>query len=160
MTSNFLFGSTVYWFWIGTMYLIFLTWQDYRRDKLTGLPLGLVDDRLNYFMMGSTFALLSHVMRPLWFMLAVMFVVVVLGIVLTRFKLVGRADVKTIGWIFYGLCILSLYQFVTFVGVFVVSSTIYSVLKFYVFRYNKPTPFYGVILISFVTTNLLWHSYL
>jgi hypothetical protein len=157
---NFFFGSVSYWFWIGTLYLIFLTWQDYKRHPVTGLPMRLVDDRLNYFMMGSTFALLSHVRRPVWFTLGLVVIVVVMGYFLHRFKTVGDADIKTIGWIFYGTAIINLYQFVTFILIFLVSTAIYAGLKFGVFKYRKPTPFYGVILISFLTTALLWGSYL
>lgn len=142
------------------MYLVFLTWQDYRRDPVTGLARGLVDDRLNFFMMGSTFSLLSHVRRPLWFTLFLVVLVLVMGFVFVRFRFVGSADVKSLGWIFYGLAILDLYMLLSFVCLFVCCSLLYSFLKFFVFKYRKPTPFFGVIFVCFVVNSLFWGSYL
>ncbi len=157
--NDFLFGSTNYWFWIGTVYLVFLTYQDYKRNKETGEVRMLVDDRLNFFMFGSTFALLSHVKRPLWYMVSLIVLVLVLGYFLNRFKLVGRADINTIGWIFYGLSIINISYLVTYMSIFVLLSALYTFLKFVVFKYNKPTPFYAVILISFFTNSALLNLY-
>lgn len=151
--NGFLFGSTAYWAWIGTIYLIILTYQDYKRKML-------VDDRLNYFVMGSTFALLSHVRRPIWYVLALVVFVLICGYGLTKLKALGSADIKTLGWIVYGFAIVSLYQIVTFMVLFAACTAVYAVAKFWVFRYKEPTPFYPVILIPFFINCLIWARYL
>lgn len=150
---NWLWGSTAYWAWIGTLYLIILTYQDYKRKML-------VDDRLNYFMMGITFSLLSHVRRPIWYVLALIVVVLVCGYGLTKLKALGSADIKTIGWVLYGLMIIGLYQTVTYLVLFGGCVGVYAVAKFWIFRYKEATPFYPVILIPFFINCLLWSLYI
>ena len=132
-----------YFFWIGTIYLLILTWQDYKKKML-------VDDRLNYFMMGVTFSLLSHVQRSFWYIILILILFYALAYYLKKYKLIGEADVNTLLWIFYGLSILAPYYAFWFAGIFITLTLIYFGAKRWIFKNKEYTPFYGVILISFV----------
>lgn len=153
------FGSTNYWFFLGTVYLIILTWQDYKINPETGKRGMMVDGRLNYFMMGSTFSLLSHVRRPVWYVLVLVVMVVILGFLLKRFKLIGSADMKSIGWIWYGLAIINVAWLGAFCVVFMLVAGLYAFLKFVVFRRRESTPFYAVLLVCFLVVSLFVNGY-
>lgn len=150
---GYIFGSTRYWAWIGTIYLIIMTWQDHRKARM------VVDDRLNYFMMGSTFSLLSHVNRPLWYFLSLFVIVLVLSYFINKYKILGDGDAHAIGWIFYGCGILGINYFMSFAVIFVLCTLVYYVAKLGVFRYKKPTPFFIVILLSFLVNGVFMGLY-
>lgn len=131
-----------YWAFIGIINLVYLTWQDYTNDRK-------VDDRKNYFMFGLTFALLAiQPMNPWHFLLAVG-IIILAGWAAIKVKVFGEADIKTMGWIILGYTILDgMKLLVFFICLFLVTS-LYAVSKFYVFRVRNPTPFYGVLLLTF-----------
>jgi len=134
-----------YWAWFGTIYLIFLAIQDYR-DKM------LVDDRKNYFMYGITLSLLSHIRRPILYTLTLIVVTVVMTIILNKKKVMGEADLNTFNWLWVGMGIINVYR-LFMLGIILTTLTVaYTLLKKHVFKYKKPVPYYGVILMSFVLT--------
>jgi len=150
---GYIFGSFKYWAWLGTIYLIILTWQDHRKAKM------LVDDRLNFFVMGTTFSLLSHVFRPLWYVVVLFFLVLFLCYYLNRFRILGKGDAHSLVWIFYGCGILGVEHFLGFAVIFSIIAGLYYFIKLVVFRYKLPTPFYIVILLSFFLNGLLGGLY-
>lgn len=153
LSFNPVFGGTSYWAWIATLYLIILTWQDHKRNMR-------VDDRLNYLMMGVTFSLLSHISRPLWYVLVLFLIVVMLNKVIIKFGL-GNGDAKTLAWIFYGLGIFGTFAFLWYGLIFIVLTLVYHVVKKYVYKIDlsTPTPYYWVLLLCFVFTGLLMGLY-
>jgi len=140
-----------YWAWFGTLYLIWLTYQDYKSME--------IDDRKNYFMMGITISLLTHLDRGLVYILAVFLIVFVMGIAFKRFKVLGEGDINSISWIFLGFGFLNPYQLAWFSLFFIVVTVIYFSLKKYLFKVDKPAPFFYVILISYVLNSLLFAIY-
>jgi hypothetical protein len=143
-----------YWTWIGTLFLIFLTYKDIT-NKMR------IDDRHNFFMMGLTFSLFSHIPRPLWYMGLLILLTVVLAVFMTHFKVLGGADVSTISWLFYGYGIISAYTLLWFCIYFIVIMAVYALIKIGFFKYvmktdhKQKTPFYPVLLCSYVFTNLV-----
>lgn len=150
--GNIIYGKISYWAIIATIYLIILTYQDYKKKML-------VDDRFNYLMMGVTFSLLSHVKRPLWFIFFCLIVIIGMTILFTKVKSVGAADTKTLSWLFYGFCIINISALGFYTIIFLASVVLYNAVKLYVFKYKKPTPFYPVILIPFIITALAYGLY-
>lgn len=141
-----------HWALIGTLYLIFLTYQDYKNKRI-------VDDRHNYMMMGATFMLFSHFHIKLWFIFVMIGITIGLHYFLNKIKSFGRADNKTISWIFLGLAIINLGYVVFFFLILSIVSLIFLIFKKYVFKYKEPVPYYGIILICFVLNGFLLGFY-
>lgn len=145
--------------WSASVYLLLMTYKDFKWNAEKG-ERGWVDDRYNWFMFGLTFSLLSHVGVVWWYVFMLLGVVLVLRWFLLRFDVIGEADVQAFTWIFYGFGIIGLFKLAWFVFVFMVVYGVYSVLKLYVFKIRKSTPFFIVILISFVLNSLLFKLYI
>lgn len=137
--------SGVYWIFLGTIYLVWLTVQDYR-NKMK------VDDRKNFFMLGASLALFALLSRPFWWLFALLVVTFFLNIVMARINGFGRGDVNTFSWIFWGFGIVGFDVLIFFSVVFVVLTLLYHFFKNVVFRYEKPTPFFMVFLLSWCLT--------
>lgn len=131
-----------FWAWMGTLYLIFLTYKDYK-DKRR------IDDRHNYLMLGASISLLSHLPRGLFYMLLIVAVSLGLRWYLKKFKVIGEADINSLTWIFLGLGIINIFKLAWFGIFFIIITAIYTGLKFGLFRYKAETPFFPVILVSF-----------
>lgn len=142
-----------YWFIIGTFYLIMLTYQDYKNNMR-------VDDRRNYFMMGLSVSLISHYWSSIWYKLVLVGVLILLYKFMVKIKVLGQADINTLSWLFLGLGIMDVIVLSVFFAIFGVLTLTFHLLKTYVFRYKQPVPFYGVILLSFVSTSILFGLYL
>ena len=134
-----------YWSFLGTFYLLFLTYQDYMNNRK-------VDDRKNYFMLGLSISVLSHVYTSLWYKLGLTVSIILLNIILRKYKPVGQADINTISWVFLGLGLMHYTYVIMFTLIFLTLSTLFYVLKTYLFKYKENIAFYGVILISFVVS--------
>ncbi len=132
-----------YWSFLGTFYLMFLTYQDYTKNRM-------VDDRKNYFMLGLSISVLSHVYTSLWYKLGLTASIILLNIILRKYKPVGQADINTISWVFLGLGLMHYTYVIMFTLIFLTLATLFYVLKTYLFKYKENIAFYGVILISFV----------
>lgn len=144
--------SLNYWYWWGTIYLIYLTVQDYTNNRK-------VDDRKNWFMLGMTFSLLSFVPAALWYKLTLFITITALSWLLKRVKALGEADITSLSWILIGLGLLNVYMMVVFFAFFAGCTVIYTLLKNYVFKITHPVQYYGVILISYIATALLAGGY-
>ena len=140
-----------YWAWLGTIYLIILSYQDIKNNMN-------VDDRKNYFMFGATFALLSHIDRPLWIILLFFGIIIGLNYYMNKIKVLGEADNTTLIWIFYGFAIINPAFLAYFAGFFIIITLIYAWTKNNVYKV-KTAPFYPVLLLTFILTNILFKLY-
>jgi len=141
-----------YWVFIGIIYLAILTYQDYKHKML-------VDDRFNYFMMGITISLISHIKRPLWIFIVYIIVLIMLYQFLDKNKALGGADLKTISWMFLGYLIINPFFLMVFAAILCTAALLVILLKKFVFKINHPTPFYGVLFIIFIFSNYLFKLY-
>lgn len=134
-----------FWAFIGTFYLILLTFQDYKNK-------GWVDDRRNWFMMGATIMIISHIGRNFWIFLAVIALSIGLNIYFKKKKVLGDADINSLSWMIIGFGLINVWNLIFFLMIFIVLTTIYNMLKIWVFKYRGSTPFYFVMLLSFAIT--------
>jgi hypothetical protein len=132
-----------YWAFFGTIYLILLSYQDIKNNRN-------VDERKNYFMFGLTIALISHINFTLWLVLAYLVIIFILGYLANKVKLLGEADIQSLAWIFYGLMLINVWGLVLFVVIFSIASLTYVLFKKLIVKTDKPSPFYLVILFSYV----------
>lgn len=146
-----------YWAWLGTFALILLTYQDMKKMR--------VDDRKNWFMSGVTISLLSHIPSiGILYLLALVIITAVLGNLFKRFDAIGEADITTLSWIFFGLALISVYKLLWFAAFFLLMTSLYSLVKWIYLKKSKaplntPTPFYPVLLISFIFNCWLFGLY-
>ena len=141
-----------YWAWFGTIGLIIMTFWDYRNNMN-------VDDRKNYFMMGISISLLTHLERSLWFILLLLVLVIVLNISFRKLNVLGEADISCLTWIIYGFGIINPFVLLWFCIFFLSLTVVYHFFKIVVFKYKPPTPFFYVLLLSFVLINFLYRIY-
>lgn len=137
------------WFFIGCIYLIILTVQDYK-NKMK------VDDRYNFFMSGATIMLFATYPHTIWYTWLVVVIMIIFNLVSRNFKGLGLGDKNTLTWILLGLLIIYPVHVVPFGIILIVYSTFYTLLKVYLFKYKHPTPFYPVIFLSFLSFGLLY----
>lgn len=130
-----------YWLGFSAFSLLILTYQDFK-NKMK------VDDRKNSFMIGFTIAFSLFCMDiPRWLLISIILVSAVLGIIIGRFKFLGRADGRTITWLFMGYAAIGLYYLVSFFFITTGIVTLWAVLKRKLFKIEKPVPFYIVLLL-------------
>lgn len=151
-----LIGGVSYWAWLGTLALIFLTFQDFKNGML-------VDDRRNYFMMGATVALLSHNHHNLWYVINAIGLGIGINILINKLNLLGGSDANTLTWLWIGYAFIDYRNLIIFFTVFVGFYAFYMLVKIIIMRINKVkkwnTPFYIVILASFIITNIIMKLY-
>lgn len=119
-----------------------------------------VDDRHNHFMLGLSISLYSHFRHNILFMLLLIILTIILYYFIKKYKLIGEADIKTISWIFLGYGIISIWYLAWWSILFFFVMILYWVLKKYVFKIEQATPFYIVILLSFIVNNFLFGIYI
>ena len=134
-----------YWSFLGLFYLCLLTWQDYRNNMM-------VDDRRNWFMMGLSVSLISHIQSPILYKLALALVLFLLYNLLVKIKLLGRADINSFAWIFLGFGLMSPIYLFVFTIMFVFSLSIFYFIKNVIYKNKYPAAFYGVILVSYISS--------
>jgi hypothetical protein len=83
---------------------------------------------------------------------------------MNKYNLIGGADASTLTWLFYGFGIINpftLLYFVLYFGVISIAYMLFKKIGLKLFRLpkNTPTPFYIVILISFITFNYIAKLY-
>lgn len=136
-----------YFAYFGTLYLIKLTYQDYKNNKI-------IDDRNNWFMMGIAISLLSHVSLNILYLLALIFISPLLYLILRKNKAFGEGDKNTLIWIFIGLGILDPIAVLTFFVIFFSVTFLFLIVKKILIKLlkqnDRPLQFYAVILISFI----------
>lgn len=141
-----------YWLWFSTFALLILTWQDYRNNMT-------IDDRRNYFMFGITLSIVSHIRRTIYYNVALILIIIGLHYLMHKVKPMGEADINSFTWIFYGWGLISPFLLGAYTIIFSSLTILFMMLKKYLFRYEKPVPFYGVILLSYVSLGLIYRLY-
>lgn len=138
-----------FWYFIGLLYLILLTIQDYKRKML-------VDDRFNYSIFGLTLGLIHVLKAKLWYILILLFAILLLNFLWRRYiKGFGSADIGTLSWIFYGFMLVNAAYWITFI-VFLLSFALFWQLIKKLAKYDKPVPFYPAITLAYFVTGLLF----
>lgn len=138
-----------YWVIMGMIYLVILTWQDYRNKMI-------VDDRSNYLMLGATIALISFVKVNFIYLLAILLVIVFIGWLFTKYRTLGDADIHSLRWLLLGFGVIGLEYLFIFLLVFTLLYVLFWGLKKIIFKLtnhlNVATQFYGIILLSYIVT--------
>lgn len=139
------FDSPIYyWAWLGTFYLLWMTYDDVRHRMW-------VDDRKNWFMLGLSLSLYSHFHYAWWYVVIVLAVSMGLPFFLRWRKVFGDADVNGLRWLFLGFAIVGPEAIAFFALVFVGLSLAYYITK-KALRISSlvPTPFFPVYAFAFV----------
>ena len=134
----------VLWAAFGTFALILLTWQDYRNKMV-------VDDRRNWFMMGLSLGLIYIFRHSLWYMVLVAGLAIGLRIIFLITRPFGEADVNTFFWTFLGFGFINIGFLVWYLVILLGLTAIFSLFKRLFFRHKGKMPYYGVLLLSFVS---------
>jgi hypothetical protein len=133
-----------FWAVSGLVYLLYLTFFDLKNNMR-------VDARPNYVMVGMTFALVGGSGYSWWLTL----LIVAGGFLFWRvasvllYRLVGRADVVSISWVWFGLALIDLWAPLYFVLFLFLSAVVTSFLRKRILRVPK-APFFPAILASYV----------
>lgn len=137
----------LYFFIYGAFVLLILTWQDIKKK--------LVDARWNYFAHGISFSLTSHYQYHTLPVLILIFGFAFLKKYISKW--IGIGDLTAIHWILYGTFIINPYLTGIFAVIFTIITALYGGLKLLFFGKNAmETPFYPVILSSFMITGYLY----
>lgn len=140
-----------YWFYIGTLYLIILTYQDYKNKMM-------VDDRHNYFMMGLSLSLQSHTNQSLLYLICLIVIVIVGQFFIRKYDLIGSGDVSALMWLFFGYGIIAPNALMAFVFVYGMLSLLQKGgEKLLNIPFN--THHFPILLISFIITNIFLGGY-
>lgn len=141
-----------YFLWLGTMYLIIGTVQDYRRKMM-------IDDRYNFFMSGIVASLFTHIHRSWPYILFLVTFALAMPFLFNKIKFLGEADNRALMWILSGFAIISHVVLVMYALIFIACLLFFWLMKEKLFRIPRPMPFYAVLLASFVATGLLYQMY-
>lgn len=144
-----------YWVWIGSLQLIYMSWKDLRNNMM-------VDDRHNWFMMGLSVSLISHVNVKITYLVVLVISVIIIMFVFKISKTLGSADVKSLMWISYGFGLMNptflLWFFVWLAGLILIY---FGVKTLYLkIPKEKPTPFFMVILFAFMINAVVFGLYI
>ena len=147
-------SAVPFWAFVGTFYIIRLTWQDFRNKRM-------VDDRFNWFMLGVTITLITSFRHPFWYIISMLGIVIALRMLINKFKLLGAADAGTITWTFWGYALINPVICLVYGFIFSIITLLYFGLKraFFGKEWRKPTPFYPVFLLACVITNIIFGMY-
>lgn len=153
-TYYFQFSSGVaFWAAAGTFYLIIMSFKDVF-NKMR------IDDRFNFLMMGISIMLLTHFSVSVWYLLGMVLVLMLLNWYLSKFNVLGGADISAFMWLFYGYAIIGYQPLILFVVTLIGLSVLYYVIRAIMRIPEKvPTPYFPVILATFIITNLAWKLY-
>ncbi len=150
-----------YFAWIGTIYLIILTYQDFKRNKN-------IDDRYNYFMSGIAISLFSHSIAKWWFIFFIITFTILATRFLKKFNLIGEGDINAVRWVFMGFAILNVFYLAWFTFIFSIITLLYfAIFKLMIWRLSKQEgkkldmtiQFFPVILTSFILTCSMFRIY-
>ncbi len=115
----------------------------------------LIDDRWNFFMSGASISLIAVFPRSLWYLLGVIAIILIGALLMKKFKALGGGDINSLSWIFIGFALINPVYLITFVILLTIITLLYQLIKYIVAKIfkrnpNDPTPFYPVILLSFL----------
>jgi hypothetical protein len=133
-----------YWFFMGTLYLCFMTYQDVFHKML-------VDERHNYLMLGATIPLLFILQKPVWLIFAALGIAIAVMLLAKFSKAFGEADQTSIMWVFTGFTVIGWNYLNIFVMIFLFCIFITIVAR-KILKIKKATPGMPIFLLSFVAT--------
>lgn len=143
----------MYWAILGTLYLLRLTYQDYKNNML-------IDDRYNWFMYGITFSLIPYLKIGFVYSVALIIIVLFLRYWIIKFKVVAEGDANSFLWIFYGFGLISITAFISYSIIIIFMYLLFFGLrKFYLKGYKGAIPFFIVILLSFILNCAILNIY-
>lgn len=142
----------IIWCYLGTIYLLILTYQDFTRNMK-------INDRHNYFMAGYTVSLFSLFSKNISNTTLLILFVIGINIFMTKFfkSMIGKGDINAFSWIFLGWSIIGVHEIITQIGLIVGGTLIlyYIINKF---KFQK-FPYFIVLLITYVTTCIIFKCY-
>jgi hypothetical protein len=140
-----------YWAWTGVLYLLTLTYQDIFRHRI-------IDNRLNWFMLGMTYGLLAMIHHDLYYIISVALVGFGISWLMTKYGF-GKGDAYSmmwcfVGWSFVGLQAGFLFVACIFLVVLVMRAYFYVTIRLRKLNMQNPVvlPFYPAFLAIFVLT--------
>lgn len=146
-------NGVAFWAIVGTIYLFIMTYKDLFNNMR-------VDERYNFFMMGVSLMLLTYFNISFWYLLTLLGVLILLNWLFRKFKVVGAADITALTWLIYGYGIIGFRPLVLFVGIFLLLTALYYIIRLIMkVPQDKPTPYFPVLLATFILTNMIWKLY-
>lgn len=118
-----------------------------------------IDDRKNYFMLGVTISILSHVKHSIWYILICVLIITLWNFIVKKTKSIGDGDISGMTWIYLGYAFIGISSVLWFLIIIISLTIVYFFFKLLVFKYRKSTPYFPVILISYICTNLILNIY-
>ena len=145
-----------YFFWIGSLYLLILTYQDFKNKMM-------VDDRYNFFMFGITASILTHIKRDISYLLIGICLMFAFYWFMRYVKVMGEGDIKSFSWILLGFfyilpqLILSMMTFL--IVIMAIEMFVFKLLEKHtnIKNIKKTIPFFHIITSSFILTGI-WHG--
>lgn len=146
------------WSILGAIHLFILTYQDIFKKRW-------VDDRHNYFMIGATMMLLELYNINFWALFGVIITAGLLISYVTKFKVMGAADTKTIGWTFTGFAIISIPVLIKYAILFFSLLTTAFIVAYFLKNQKRikiinkrqyKIPLYPVFFAAYIYTILMW----
>lgn len=137
-----------FWAWTGLVSLIFLSFQDILNKKW-------VDDRKNWFMIGTTFVLIPALGLNIWYALAGILVNALYLFLAYKFmKGIGEADHNAIFWILLGFYFSGAFNLLIFACVMVFCLFLHYLIYKKVMQ-EPDSPFFPTLTIIFAVTAFL-----
>lgn len=134
-------------FVMGIFTLVLNTIKDLKTHK--------VDDRYNYYMFGVISIVMAVIKLPLWLFISLLAFIVLMNIAL-RFVKVGEGDISAYMWITLGLGLINVVALLLFWVVIL----FLQILLSKTLPQKTVVPFYVFILLTFVSTFVIWWVYL
>lgn len=135
-----------FWAFIGTIYLVILSYQDIKNKML-------VDDRHNFFMFGLTSSLYFIYKPNIYYSLTLLVLVLALRWFFNKYKVMGEADNNTIIWIFTGFGLVGPYILIDFIFFYTLGLCFYMGFR-KLYKIKVATPLYPIILFIFIAINI------
>jgi hypothetical protein len=144
------------WAWFGTMYLIILTYQDFKHKCY-------VDDRYNYAMYGLTIGMMFIMKISIKLTFIMIGLLLLMQWLLKKFKIIGEADINSLFWMMWGFTLLGTMQMLIFLGVFISINSLFAFAKYLIEKINKVSkatiPYYPVLLGTFIIVCYIVKAY-
>jgi len=144
------------WFFLGCIVLFSLMIADYKSHNKNPEKGGEIDDRRNFFMMGSALMLGKIMNENVWVIVIIILLSILLSRLFSKVFMLGDGDVSALQWILAGIGFINFSLLFCFVVWFVFVGLLFFFLKLYVFKHRGHYPFFGVLFIVFVGFGLLF----
>jgi hypothetical protein len=140
-----------YWFGLGIIYLIILTYQDFKKKEIS--------EKFNFFMMGASLMLVEESTYGVLYLLTISLISGFIPSILTYFKAFNPNEGTGIMWLFMGFGFASYIALGTFLAIFTIAkllSLILSRIAIHALKGQyKPLPSYHIILLAYIITYIV-----